>query len=247
MNQLTFDFMAPPQKPAPPPPPAPDPLIAALIAAGYVANEYLAWINRNVSIPCSDLPSRMFQWPVELVDRSRREDGKSALLLNHPDLHTFPFVDQLEAATGVRPHWEELDEFGRDRGSRHRYFHAMDLLTDEHWRDMLATINFTDPDAIICGLLFRADYGGLSTKNFREVLRHIGSEEPADRSAAFLRSQDCRITIAQQGKFVGLRSKDERALWGAVHGLEDRLFRRDGNGHLRFSKDFLAEKEGAAA
>lgn len=242
-NQMAFDFLAQPAQSDAPPPSVPDPLVASLIAAGYVANEYLAWLNRNISIPCSGLPSRMFQWPVELVEASRREDGISVLLLNHPDLETFPFVDQLESATGVRPTWEALDEYGRDRGSRHRYFHALDLLTDKHWRDMIATINFTDPEAIMSGLRYRADYGGLSTANYREVLRHIGSEEPSDRSASFLRSNDCRVTEAQQGKFVGLHSKDDRCLWAAVHGLEDKLFRRDSAGHLRFSKAFLAEKE----
>lgn len=241
---MQLDLFAPP--PQPPVGLDPDPLASRLVESGLVVNEYLLGLNRALSIPCHDLPSRLFQWPVEFVGRDRREDGVSVILLNHPDLASFPFADEIEGAIGERPHWEPRDEFGRDRGERHRYFHALDLLTDEHWHGLIETINFTDRQGIIYGLRYRMDYGGLSVANARAVLAEIGSQEPGDRSEAFLRSEAVRVAHAQQGKFVGMWTRDEQSVWAAIHGIEGGLFKRDRNGSLRFSTSFLAEKEAAA-
>lgn len=238
---MQLDLFAPP--PFIPAPIMPDDVAERLIASGIVANGYLLKINRNIQVPCHDLSSRLFEWPVEFVDRARREDGQSVVLLNHPDLAEFPFVDEIEDKTGIRPHWEAEDEFGRDRGERYRYFHAVDLLTDEHWRGLLETRNFTDDRGIVIGLRFHMDYGGLSIANTRSVLAAINSVEPADRSAAYLHSDDVRVANTQQGKHVGMWTRDEQSVWAAVHGLEDGLFRRAKSGFLEFSKAFLAEKE----
>lgn len=221
-----------------------DPLAEKLIATGLVHNKYLLDLNASLSVARDDLPSRLFQFPVEFVDRDRL-DGESRLLLRHPDLASFPFVDEIEAKVGVRPIWEPLDEYGRDRGSDWRYFHAVDLLTDEHWRDLIATSNFTDNKSIALALCFHADYGKLSNANMRAVLAEVGSNEPEDRSAAYLNSTHVRVTNCQQGQFVGFQTRDHRAVWAAIHGLESKQFKRDRNGHLRFSPAFLAEKDSA--
>lgn len=221
----------------------PDPLVERLIASGLAHNEYLLGLNDYISTARDDLPSRLFQFPVEFVDRDRRDDGVSVLLLRHPDLAQFPFVDEIEAKTGIRPAWEPLDEYGRDRGSDWRYFHAVDLLTDKHWRDLIATRNFTDNKAIALGLCFHVSYGGLGVANMRTILAEVGSEEPGDRSAAYLNSIHVQVEKCQQGKFVGLQTRDHRAVWAAIHGLEDGQFKRDRSGHLRFSPAFLAMKE----
>jgi hypothetical protein len=222
----------------------PDALVERLVSSGLVANEYLLNLNASLSVARDDLPSRLFQFPVEFVSRDRTED-ESRLLLVHPDLACFPFVDEIEAKAGVRPVWEPLDEFGRDRGSNWRYFHAVDLLTDKHWRDLIATRNFTDNKAIVLGLCFHMDYGNLSTENARAVLGEIGSTEPSDKSADFLHSPRVKVTHCQQGKFVGFDRRDHLSIWAAVHGLEAKIFKRSRNGHLQFSPSFLAEKEAA--
>lgn len=239
----------------PPPPPVapvaiePDGLAERIIAAGLAHNGYLLTLNRGINIAAMNLPSRMMQWPLEFMDRTRRADRESALLLRHPDFEGFPFVDQVEAAIGVRPRWEPEDEFGRDRAASHRYFHAIDLLTDEHWPDLLATANFTDRNAIVSGLKFHAEYGGLNIANARSVLAEIGEEELADRSAAYLESAQCSVTTAQQGQFPGFAhdSGNAQSIWAAIHGLEDKKFRREKSGWLRFSPSFLKEKLEAAA
>src|SRR5690606_30888370 len=109
------------------------------------------------------------------------------------------------------------------------WFHALDLLTDEHWQDLLRTRNFTDRDGIVGGLSYHATYGGLNTANMRAVLAEIGEAEPDDKSEAFLASDDCRVTEALQGKFVGFRHSPGGAahIWATVHGLEAKKFKRD--------------------
>jgi hypothetical protein len=226
--------------------PEADPLSDKLIEAGLASNWYLLKVcGASIATVRDDLPSRLFQFPVEFVDRERREDGKSALILNHPDLVSFPFLDEIEAKIGIRPAWEPFDEYGRDRGEKWRYYHAIDLLTDEHWRDLIATRNFTDNKAIAAALCYHADYGGLSVANMRAVLAEVGSQEPQDRSAAYLKSSHVKIMNCQQGKFVSLQTRDHRAVWAAIHGIENKLFKRDRNGHLRFAPAFLSELEAA--
>lgn len=246
MNAMQLDlFAAPPPPVLGPLPHVPDPLVDRLVSSDMAPNEYLLTINRALNCPAvMDLPSRLFQWPVEFVDRSRREDGQSALLLNHPDLADLPFVEEIERRAGQRPVWEAEDEYGRDRGERYRYGHALDLLTDDHWLDLLRTRNFTDRDGIVCGLSYHATYGGLSTANMRSVLAEIDDAEPDDLSEAYLASDDCRVTEALQGKFVGFRhDKGGTAhIWATVHGIEAKKFKRDKSGYLRFAPAFLAEK-----
>jgi hypothetical protein len=234
--------------PAPPPPihiePLGDHVVEALVEHGYAHNHYLLRLNASIGAVATELPSRLFQFPIEFVDRDRQEDGESKLWLRHPDFAGLPVIDAIERDVGVRPVWSPVDEFGRARNIG-TFWHAIDLLTDEHFRGMLDTRNFTDKPSVINGLRYHMDYGGLSTVNARIVLAEYGSVEPDDRSDAFLRSDAVRITNSQQGKFVGMWTKDEQSVWAAIHGLEDKLFRRR-NGFLAFSPAFLAEKETAA-
>lgn len=224
-----------------------DPLVERLIETGLAHNEFLLTvINTSIATARDDLPSRMFQFPVEFVERDRREDGRSTILLNHPDLASYSFVDEIETKVGFRPAWEPLDEYGRDRGEKWRYYHAIDLSTDEHWRGLIETRNFTDNQAIAQALCYRADYGGLSIANMRSILAEVGSEEPSDRSESYLHSGRVTITNCQQGEFVGFHRRDHHAVWAAIHGLETKRFKRDRNGHLRFTPDFLAQKQAEA-
>lgn len=241
---MQLELFAPPPPPPPPAVSETDPVVEALISHGYVRNKYLMDLNRSIDIGYGDLPSRLFKHPIEFVDRERLKDGKSKLWLRHPDFEDWPILDEIEHKVGTRPYWSPVDEYGRDRDIG-KFWHAIDLLTDEHFRGMLDTRNFTDKRSVINGLRYRMDYGGLSTKNARTVLSEYGCEEPADQSEAFLRSDAVKVIAALQGKFVGMWTKDEQSVWAAIHGLERGLFKRDRSGYLCFSKAFLAEKEAA--
>lgn len=239
MNQL--DLFAAPAKP-PQQVQARDSLVDALIERGYAPNEYVLNLNRWIDVTFGDLPSRLFKHPIEYVGSDRQKDGRGRLWLRHPDFADTPFIDEIERAVGVRPYWTPVDEFGRDRNIG-RFWHAIDLLVDEQFRAMLDTRNFTDKQSVINGLRYHMDYGGLSIANARTVLAEYDCVEPDDRSEAFLRSDAVKVTNAQQGKFVGMWTKDEQSVWAAIHGLEHGFFKRDRTGFLRFSLAFLAEKE----
>lgn len=244
--QLELDLFATPVAPPPVVVDGPDPLAARIVSSGLVVNEYLLSLNSSFDISCGDLPSRALQWPVQYIEPEAGHEGR--ILLTHPDFASYPFVDEIEEKTGFRPVWEPKDEFGRDRGANWRYFHAVDLLTDAHWRDLIETRNFTDDKSIMLGLCYHADYGGLNNENARAVLAAIRSKEPRDKSAAYLRSSKVRIAHCQQGKFVSMESRDAKSVWATIHGLETKLFKRESrSGHLRFSPAFLAEKEAQAS
>ena len=218
-----------------------DPLAERIIKSGLAHNEYLLDLNRSIRAHYGDLPSRLFSSPIEFVDRRRQKNGISKLWLRHPDFAEMAGTDEIEKLTGVRPIWQPLDEFGRDRNIG-AFWHAIDLLNDEHFQDMLDTRNFTDKPMVINGLRYHMDYGGLSIANARTVLCEYACKEPEDGSEAFLTSDAVRVTDCQQGKFVGMWTKDEQSVWAAIHGLERGHFKRDRSGHLRFSPTFLAEK-----
>lgn len=242
---MQLDMFAPPAAAAPVAPALePDPVADAILGHGYARNRFLLDLNRVIDVTYGELPSRLFQHPIEFVDRDRQRDGKSKLWLRHPDFEGLPILDVIEREVGTRPVWSPVDEFGRER-NHGQFWHAIDLLTDEHFRAMLDTRNFTDKSSVIIGLRYHMDYGGLSIANARTVLAEYGCAEPDDRSERFLSSDAVRVTNAQQGKFVGMWTRDEQSVWAAIHGLESKRFKRDKNGHLRFSPAFLAEKEAA--
>ena len=239
---MQLDMFAPP--PAPKPVYVPDPVAESIIGNDYSHNDFLLNLNRWIDVSYGDLPSRLFQHPIEFVNRDRQKDGKSKLWLRHPDFEGSPFLDKIEQQVGTRPYWAPVDEFGRDRNIG-TFWHAVDLLTDEHFRAMLETRNFTDKQSVINGLRYHMDYGGLSIANARIVLAEYDCHEPDDRSEAFLRSDEVKVMHTSVGKGVGIWTKDERSVWAAIHGLESKRFKRGRDGFLRFSPAFLAEKEAA--
>lgn len=246
MNQLLFDFMAPPPKPAPPPPPPPCPVVERLIQTGLVPNEFILNLNRGLTNQDeTELPSRAFRFPIEFMSRDRREDGVSRLLLRHPDLGDLPFVRRVAELTGEPIIWEEQDEFGRDR-MHADWWHAVDLCTEEHWRDLLRTQNFTRRDCILQAIGHHLR-GPLTIKSARLILAELESEEPADRSESALRSKMLspgRMTSEGKAKqtywAVNFHGEPETIAWGFVHGIEDGWFAKDRGGHLIMGKEGIA-------
>lgn len=149
---MQLDLFPPPAPPIPVAAPverAPDPLAEKLVATGLVPGDWYLHLNSCLrDNEWSGAPSRMFLFPVEYVKADRRGDGQSALLLYHPALADMPYAMRVYELTGIKPHWEPLDEYGRDRGLNRRWHHAVDLCTKAHWRDLLASRHLTD-DALI--------------------------------------------------------------------------------------------------
>jgi hypothetical protein len=227
--------------------PAPDPLAELLIATGLVPNHFVLELNRGLTNPHPEaLPSRLFRFPIAFVAR-KTLDGKSRLLLNHPALAGHPFVQEVAAKTGEMPVWEPLDEFGRDRGALPRWWHAVDLMTEAHWRDLLATRHFTDDEAIAGAIGISLDRpAGISVAIAREVLAALGADEPADRSHGLLMSdaiQPAHIIerhprtkeIAREHWPLNVMDRSVAGARLIIHGIEDGWAEYARNGYLQLS------------
>lgn len=228
----------------------PDALVDATLAAGLEANAWVLSNNRTlgdygIGKPHGapwDLPSRLFAFPIEFVERDRIEADESLLLLNHPEVGEHPYVLEVEHKLGIKIAWEPLDEFGRDRGD-HLWFHAVDLCTDEHFRGLIETLQFTDRANVMRAVIHALGYGTLSPANARELLSAIESAEPVGRSAKLLAGkgiETVEITANNSGKalkppyksrpsFPITRNKRdvEKEAWMLIHGIEDAWFSHD--------------------
>lgn len=226
--------------------PVVDRVAAVLISSGLIDNEVVLGLGASLGChPDADrLPSRLYAFPIEFVGVSARRDDSCALLLRHPALADMPLCGEIEKRTGLRPVWEPFDHYGRER-EQGAFWHAIDLMSDEHVDGFLETRHLSSERMIVNALCYAMDYGGLSTSNARRVLNACEIAEPGDQSTAFLASDQVYVTSTQQGAFVGMRRRDEAAVWGAIHGLEAKRFKRDRAGHLRFSTPFLTEKQAA--
>ncbi len=238
--QLEFSFEAEP---------APDPLAERLITAGLVPNQFILELNRGLTNPHPEaLPSRLFRFPIDFEARETPED-KSRLLLKHPALADHPFVHEVAAKTGETPIWEPLDEFECDRGAQGRWWHAVDLMSEAHWRDLLATRHFTDDDAIAAAIVFALECGArISAATARQVLAAVGAAEPADRSQGLLMSDAIQPAYIVErhprtGKLIrehwpfNVKDRGASGAWLMVHGIEDGWFEYRRDGHLQLSPE----------
>ncbi len=109
------------------------------------------------------------------------------------------------------------------------WHHAVDLMTPEHWRDLLATRRYTDDRKIAVtlanALLIRAMPGKArerwTTHLAREILARIDAPEPPDRSRDLLAGDGLSPARVEARIVPNIRPRDARAAWIAVHGIED--------------------------
>ena len=250
--QLAFDFLKATEA---------DLLAGRLIACELVPNEFILELNRTLSNP-DDLPapSRLYEFPIEFMSAHRRRDGRSRLLLQHPDLADLPFVRRV----GEPVAWEPEDEFGRARSALPRWWHAIDLMCEDHWRHLLQTRHLSDEEAIFEAVAIAVENPGrsrdkitggrLSTTTARHILRLLDAAEPADRSHSALLSGVAILggeILERQGKRETIRYPINRmaraavGAWLMVHGVEDVWFHRRGQ-WLEMSPEGLSRR-GAAA
>lgn len=168
-----------------------------LIAAGFAPNDFILDLNRCIQIDYKfklpspwGLPSRLFKFPIELGDRE--EGGVRRIGLMHPLLGDHPFVVHVGEVLGI-----ELDPNGAPnrhgvrKGDLGQWWHAADLMTSGHWRELLETKRFTDDEAIAGAVGHALHYQNederraLSVKEAREVMKHLGFKEPANSNFLF--------------------------------------------------------------
>lgn len=248
MSELQLDLFL--EAPPPPPPPrGPDRFAARLVELGLVGSEWLLQNNRTLSpkgpVP---VPGRLFRFPLEWVDRDRLGNNaeESILLLNHPLIGDHPFVRQTAELIGEPIVWADFDEFGRDRGAMWRFFHALDLATDELMLHLIDNPQYTDSDGVLSGIAIGLRHGNLQPKFARTIASAFGLEEPADRSESALSAGVIRpdpIFLSNDGKPIknprwGMNDGHGGDLapgaltWAILHGLEAGYFGLDKSKHL---------------
>lgn len=169
--------------------PLKDELGDRLIAAGLINSTYTLDINRTLTTPYEmdlegvwSLPSRLFRFPIEVSDFDA--DGPRRMGLMHPLLADHPFVVQVSEAMGeVLMAGGAPNRFGYTKTDSATWWHAVDLMNTRHWRDLLATREFTSDEAILQAVAFSVSHCGddaIDTKIARQVLAALGVAEPTD-------------------------------------------------------------------
>lgn len=172
----------------------------ALVAAG-VTTPFLLTLGplRDSSVPYSP---RSIAFPV----RFETTYGKGPrLLLSTPGCADLPFVQRVEAISGLRAEWDPRFHGGQ-------WHHAVDLATDAGWRTLAASMVHTTVDAVERGAGLNLTWGKLSVANARALLAAVGVAEPEGGSAA----EWDRISATEDGGI----SCQPMGAWWAIHGIE---------------------------
>lgn len=209
---------------------------AVLIERGLAHNEFL--LDINGTLLTSDLvkldapwnlPSRLFQFPIEVGEADA--DGSRRIGMMHPGLADHPFVQFVSEVIGepLSPGGAP-NPYGYTKQSTAQWWHAVDLVSSGHWRELIQTQQFTTPElianAIVYGLDHRCDEGrGITTADARVMMAALGFAQP-DAAAAHLASalEAPRHENTSTGKSWSVRcihgtASPDRA-WSRILGLE---------------------------
>ena len=132
-----------------------------------------------------------------------------------------------------------------------KWWHAVDLITTGHWRDLLDTARFTEDRCIVQavghGLRYRKNDKTkkkdeeFQTRDAREVMERLGLREPPDKSgliASFMAPNLCRTDGGSEHWAInrGHSTTGEAEAWGIVIGMEEGWFGRVSGGFLQWTK-----------
>ena len=231
--------------------PKPDPVADNLIQHGLVPNTFILDLNHGLTTPHDmdrpypwNLPSRLFQFPIEVTHQD--PDGSRKIGLLHPLLAEHPFVKRLEAlGIEVDPDGAP-NEHGHSKGGMGRWWHAVDLISSGHWRDLLKTAQFTTPDDIAGAVSYGLQYspyegkkrnGHISTAEAREIMAAIGAPEPTDRDGIirehFMPPSPHKSEKGTMRCPINHYASDPRlTAWGFILSIEAGLFGHDRAGFL---------------
>ncbi|WP_292960526.1 hypothetical protein [Novosphingobium sp. UBA1939] len=225
-------------------PPTADELGARILSAGLAPNAFLLDLNRSLSsdnqaLPWPwNLPSRLMRGPIAVQQPETDWQGNHhprRIGLRHPRLADHPFVKQAEAALGMTIDREPpRNRHGYSDSDTARYWHAVDLISAGRVDDLLRTLDFTDPGAVLSAVAYGLDFGPhegkakgrphLTPKAARTVLAAIGADCPAEADDA-LRAADFAEVKQERGKphrVVNWRNTFTKAanVWGRILGIE---------------------------
>lgn len=189
------------------------------------------------------LPSRLFRFPIEVTT-----DGHECFTLGlmHAELHSHPFVLELQAKLGQAiPPEGTANRHGWSKRTLGEWWHAVDLMCSRHWKALLETRQFTTRADLLKAVAHALRYGGRKTSGMtpaiaRAILAELNAQPPTYRAstlASFYEPSACRSdrkritwpvnTVAQ------LPPTQEP--WAILIGLEEGWLDFDRSGHLQWS------------
>ncbi len=230
-----------------------DSLATQIVERGLAASTFLLDINRSIAVPHDfplpypwNLPSRLFQFPVEVS--AAESDGTRRIGLMHPLLAAHPFVQHVEAALGLT-----LDINGAPNGysvsKAHtgQWWHAVDLVSAGQWRALLETREYTTAEDIARAVAYGLTYsrhdgkptGYLATLEARAIMAAIDAPEPASRRGrlAYSTPSACKPdTGAVHWPINHPALPADDVAWALIHGIEDGWFAHDRSGFLHWTE-----------
>lgn len=230
-----------------------DRLATQIVERGLAASTFLLDINRSLAVPHDfplhypwNLPSRLFQFPIEVS--AAAGDGTRRIGLMHPLLAAHPFVQHVEAALGLA-----LDTHGAPNGygvSKARtgqWWHAVDLVSAGQWRALLDTREYTTAEDIARAVAYGLTYsrhdgkptGYLTALEARAILGAIDAHEPASRSGMLAFSAPCACkpdTGAVHWPVNHPALPANEVAWAMIHGIEDGWCVHDRSGFLHWTE-----------
>lgn len=230
-----------------------DEMGSMLIAHGLVTNSFCLDNNRALAVPDHmelpapwNLPSRLFQFPIEVGDI---ENDTRTLGLIHPALGEHPYVKHVATTLNVSFSPDGApNRNGYSKSSLGQWWHAVDLISSGHWRELLQTRQFTTNTYIARAVRFGLDYSPTANQRNRVgpteariILQAIGAAEPLDR-AATLRELAEPSPCRQDGGAThwpinDFRRDNELSLaWGRIFGIEKGWFAYGPGGHLQWAQ-----------
>lgn len=140
-----------------------DGLATRIVERGLAASTFLLDINRGLAVPRDfplpypwNLPSRLFQFPIEVS--TDNGDG-TCLGLMHPLLAAHPFVQHVEAALGLTLDAHGApNAYGVSKARNGQWWHAVDLVSDGKWQALLDTREYTTAEDIARAVAYGLTY-----------------------------------------------------------------------------------------
>jgi hypothetical protein len=233
-----------------------DAVAETLMQTGLVPNVFILDLNYTLTVPSDmqmpypwNLPSRLFSFPIEVSNQA--EDGSRRIGLLHPLLADHPFVKHVEATLDVQLNRDGApNEYGYSKAGLGMWWHAVDLITTGHWRDLLETAQFTTAEHIARAVAHGMTYspqegkkrnGHLSTVEAREIMAFLKMPEPAAQDSI---TRECFMPPSSVRSEKGVESWPVNEIaqgrypnvWGHILEIEAGWFAYDRAGYLGWTK-----------
>lgn len=230
----------------------PDQLGETIVAKGFAPSIGVLDINGSLSVPHTfelpapwNLPSRLFRFPIEVHDP--KGDQPRRLSIRHPLLASHPWVQHVEAELG-EPIAVDEHGYGFSGARSGRYHHAVDLVSAGMVRELIETLDYTDPSAVFQAIGYGLRYshhedrkrsGYITPAEARTIMAELGAIEPTDRAAPIRTLHEpmpCHSEGSRARWPINGRVSGEDAAWAFIFGIEDGWFEYDRSGHLQWSE-----------